>query len=91
MTTTNRNGDRLAPADTRPVVLVRYLPGVSGETTRTVHLMPLPIGSHEAAARALCGASPHVRGRADPHPPTQVRRNGPSSSSREYAWDTVRV
>ena len=57
MTTTNSSDNRLAPADARPVVLVRYRPGVSGETMRTVHVMPLHPGSQEAVTRALCGAS----------------------------------
>jgi hypothetical protein len=34
-----------AVTDARPVTLVRYRPGVVGETARTVHLIPLPIGS----------------------------------------------
>lgn len=37
-----------------PVVLVRYRPGVVGETARSVHVVPLTTGGR--AVRALCGA-----------------------------------
>jgi hypothetical protein len=40
--------------DTRPVTLVRYRPGVAGETARTVHLVPLPIGDPAGTVTALC-------------------------------------
>ncbi|HKR49588.1 MAG TPA: hypothetical protein VJT72_08400 [Pseudonocardiaceae bacterium] len=43
-------------AGARPVALVRYRPGVTGEAARTVHLIPLPNGGQENAAHALCGA-----------------------------------
>jgi hypothetical protein len=43
-----------AVTDARPVTLVRYRPGVVGETARTVHLIPLPIGSPSEAVTALC-------------------------------------
>lgn len=54
MTTTNGGGDPTV-ADARPVVLVRYRPGSTGEAIRTVHLVPLPVGGQEGAATALCG------------------------------------
>ncbi|MGH3778985.1 MAG: hypothetical protein ACRDRR_25170 [Pseudonocardiaceae bacterium] len=55
MIATNGRGDHQTVAEVRPVVLVRYRPGVTGEATRTVHLVPLPPdGQHDAAA-ALCG------------------------------------
>lgn len=41
-------------AGARPVVLWRYRLGVTGEATRTVHLVPLP--SEGSAGVALCGA-----------------------------------
>ena len=41
---------------TRPVMLLRYRPGVVGETARTVHLVALPQGETGAAGVALCGA-----------------------------------
>ncbi|MGH3515205.1 MAG: hypothetical protein ACRDRB_23490 [Pseudonocardiaceae bacterium] len=42
----------------RPVVLLRYRPGVAGETSRIVHLVPLPLGAGEmdAVGVAFCGA-----------------------------------
>ena len=42
----------------RPVAMLRYRPGVAGETSRIVHLVPLPPGPGEmgAAEVALCGA-----------------------------------
>lgn len=42
-------------ASARPVALVRYRPGVTGETARMVHLIPLPNGGQEGAVHALCG------------------------------------
>lgn len=44
-----------AVTDARPVMLVRYRPGVVGETARTVHLVPLPVGGPAGAVAALCG------------------------------------
>ncbi len=41
----------------RPVVLVRYRPGVTGETARTVHVVPLPTDGPAGAVGALCGAA----------------------------------
>lgn len=41
----------------RPVVLVRYRPGVVGETARTVHVVPLPTDEQVGAVGALCGAT----------------------------------
>ncbi len=55
MTTTNGVRDRPTVAGDRPVALVRYRPGITGEASRVVHLMPLPFGTDEEAA-ALCGA-----------------------------------
>jgi len=53
-------GDRgggAAVAAARPVVLVRYRPGVVGETARTVHMVPLPTDQRVGAVSALCGAA----------------------------------
>lgn len=41
----------------RPVVLVRYRPGVASETARTVHVVPLPTDSQAGLVGALCGAA----------------------------------
>jgi hypothetical protein len=47
-----------AAAEARPVVLLRYRPGLTGETGRTVHLVPLPpAGQDGVAGVALCGVS----------------------------------
>jgi hypothetical protein len=40
----------------RPVMLVRYRPGVTGETARTVHVVPLPTDERAGVVGALCGA-----------------------------------
>jgi hypothetical protein len=40
-------------------MLVRYRPGVVGETARTVHLIPLPVNGWTGAGNALCGALLH--------------------------------
>jgi len=40
----------------RPVMLVRYRPGVVGETARTVHVVPLPPNGQADMVGALCGA-----------------------------------
>ncbi|MGH4009326.1 MAG: hypothetical protein ACRDTH_14440 [Pseudonocardiaceae bacterium] len=40
----------------RPVTLVRYRPGMAGDTARTMHLVPLPVGRQ--VVTALCGAVP---------------------------------
>jgi hypothetical protein len=50
-------GARAAVAETRPVVLVRYRPGVTGETARVVHVVLLPIDDRAGAVGALCGAA----------------------------------
>lgn len=55
MSTSNGTGSHTAVPDARPVTLVRYRPGVVGETARTVHLVPLPVGSPAGAVTALCG------------------------------------
>ncbi|MGH3900827.1 MAG: hypothetical protein ACRDTA_21805 [Pseudonocardiaceae bacterium] len=52
----------------RLVTLVRYRPGVAGETARTVHLVPLPVEGLVGAATALCG-TPLRREDVDPVPP----------------------
>jgi hypothetical protein len=44
-------------AAARPVVLVRYRLGVTGETARTVHVVPLPTDRQVGAVGALCGAA----------------------------------
>jgi hypothetical protein len=44
-------------ARARPVVLLRHRPGVVGETSRMVHVVPLPlVGEAGVAGIALCGA-----------------------------------
>jgi hypothetical protein len=43
-------------AATRPIMLVRYRPGVTGETARTVHIVPLPTNGQTGAVSAVCGA-----------------------------------
>jgi hypothetical protein len=50
-------GADAAVAAARPVVLVRYRPGVTGETARTVHVVPLPTDGQAGAVGALCGAA----------------------------------
>ncbi len=60
MNATNEHGGPgagAAVAAIRPVVLVRYRPGVVGETTRTVHVVPLPTDGQAGAVGALCGAA----------------------------------
>ncbi len=57
MRTGNGNGVPTPPAGPRPVVLVRYRPGVTGETARTVHVVPLPTDRQAGAVGALCGAA----------------------------------
>ncbi len=53
-------GGPAAVARARTVVLLRYRPGVAGETERIVHVMPLPLkGEAGAAGVALCGALLH--------------------------------
>jgi hypothetical protein len=47
----------VAVAAARPVMLVRYRPGVTGETARTVHVVPLPTDQEAGAVGALCGAA----------------------------------
>ncbi len=55
-------GGGVAVTGSRPVVLLRYRPGVVGETARTVHVVPLPPMGRRAtdgqagAVSALCGA-----------------------------------
>jgi hypothetical protein len=39
------------------VVLVRYRPGVVGETARTVHVVRLPTGEQAGALGTMCGAA----------------------------------
>lgn len=56
MSTSNETGSHAAVTDARPVTLVRYRPGVTGETARMVHLVPLPVGSPAGTVTALCGA-----------------------------------
>ncbi len=59
-----------AVTDARPVTLVRYRPGVAGETARTVHLVQLPVGGPAGAAAALCG-TPLRREDVEPVTPGQ--------------------
>ncbi|MGH4009973.1 MAG: hypothetical protein ACRDTH_17780 [Pseudonocardiaceae bacterium] len=49
-------GAEAAIAAARPVVLVRYRPGVTGQTARIVHLVYLPTDGQAGAVGALCGA-----------------------------------
>jgi hypothetical protein len=51
-----RPGAEAAVAATRPIMLVRYRPGVTGETARTVHIVPVPTNGQADAASAVCGA-----------------------------------
>jgi hypothetical protein len=46
-----------AVAAARPIMLVRYRPGVAGETARVVHLVPLPTDEQAGVVGALCGAA----------------------------------
>lgn len=46
-----------AVAVVRPVVLVRYRPGVVGESVRTVHVVPLPVEEHTGAIGTVCDAT----------------------------------
>lgn len=55
MIATNGGGDHQTVAETQPVMLVRYRPGVTGEATRIVHVVPLPIADQHDAVAALCG------------------------------------
>lgn len=43
-------------AAARPVVLVRYRSGVTGETARVVHVVPLPTDEQAGTVGAMCGA-----------------------------------
>jgi hypothetical protein len=45
----------LEPA-VQPVILVRYRPGVAGQTTREVHLIPTPDARVAGTVATLCGA-----------------------------------
>ncbi len=40
-----------------PVVLVRYRPGVVGETARVVHVVSLPTGEQAGVVGAVCGVT----------------------------------
>lgn len=53
--TGNGTGSHAGVAGSRPVILVRYRPGRTGETARTVHLAPLPDCGAPGALTALCG------------------------------------
>lgn len=59
MSTGNGTGVPGAAAAAPPVALLRYRPGVTEQTARLVHLVPLPVvaGQAGAAGIALCGAS----------------------------------
>jgi hypothetical protein len=50
--TSNGTGSGVRLAGPRPMILVRYRPGHTGETARAVHLAPLPDGGQP---NALCG------------------------------------
>ncbi|MGH3793561.1 MAG: hypothetical protein ACRDSP_01590 [Pseudonocardiaceae bacterium] len=51
---TGHETGKAAVTESRPVVLLRYRPGLAPETARVVHLVPLPDGT--GAVSALCGA-----------------------------------
>lgn len=55
MSTSNGTGHHPETSGARPVTLVRYRPGITGEAARTVHLVPLPVGDQAGAVTALCG------------------------------------
>lgn len=55
--TNGHGGPGAAVAVARPMVLVRYRPGVIGETARTVHVVPLPTDERASVVGALCGAA----------------------------------
>jgi hypothetical protein len=58
MRTSNRAGGHSdGAAVALPVALVRYRPGVVGETARTVHVVPLPADGHTDVVNAVCGAA----------------------------------
>jgi hypothetical protein len=57
MRTSKGYGGECRAAATRPVVLVRYRPGVVGETARLVHVVVLPAQGQAGAVEALCGAA----------------------------------
>ncbi|MGH3901392.1 MAG: hypothetical protein ACRDTA_24695 [Pseudonocardiaceae bacterium] len=59
MNATNGHGEPDASAavsTARPVVLIRYRPGVTGETARIVHVVPLLTDGQAGTVSALCGA-----------------------------------
>ncbi|MGH3711742.1 MAG: hypothetical protein ACRDRU_14535 [Pseudonocardiaceae bacterium] len=61
--TANRHNTRsdTAVAGARPVMLLRYRSGVTGEAIRTVHFVPLPSeGQARDAGVALCGVVPRA-------------------------------
>lgn len=49
------NGAGRGTHHARPMILLRYRPGLAGESARTVHLAPLPPDG-QGAVSALCGA-----------------------------------
>ena len=55
--TNGHGGPGAGAAVARPVVLVRYRPGVIGETARTVHVVSLPTDERVGVVGALCGAA----------------------------------
>lgn len=60
MSAINGHGGRdagAAVAAARTIMLVRYRPGVAGETARVVHLVPLPTDEQAGVVGALCGAA----------------------------------
>jgi hypothetical protein len=55
--TNGHHADPAAVTGARPVVLLRYRPGITGQSARVVHLVPLPPeGQAGAPGIALCGA-----------------------------------
>jgi len=59
MSSGDGTGNHAALTSTRPVTLVRHRPGVTGDTSRTVHLIPLPVSGPAGTVTALCGAPLH--------------------------------
>jgi hypothetical protein len=50
-------GPGAGAAAAQPIMLVRYRPGVVGETARTVHIVPLPTDGQAGVVGAVCGAA----------------------------------
>jgi hypothetical protein len=76
MTVANGTGDLGSATDGRPVVLVRYRPGITTNAGRTVHLLLMSVSSEKSSATALCGGI-HRRAHLRDNPCRgQARRGG---------------